>query len=321
MPEVSVLMPVCDAAAHLARAVESILGQTFGDFEFLIYDDGSTDGSLEIAERHASEDRRIRLFRRPHAGYTVWLREGVAAASSPFIARMDADDVARPDRLERQLDFLRRHPECSAVGSRVLRIDPDGRPIRESDVPLEHDEIERALLAGRGEAMPHPAAMLRRDALLAVGSYRPEYEPAEDLDLFLRLAERGRLANLPEVLLEYRQHVGKTSHTRAVEQRRRVVRIVQEARARRGIAPAPGLEPPPASGDTPAVDYWCEWVRQAVIGGNLATARKHALAVLRAEPARWRSWQLLLRALLGLRVEPLRRWLRRSSAARHPVAT
>jgi len=318
VPAVSVLMPVYDAAPYLARAVESILGQTLRDFEFLIYDDGSTDGSIQIVEGYARRDPRIRLFRKPHAGYAVWLREGVAAANAPFVARMDADDIARPTRLQRQLDFLEHRPVCCAVGARVLRIDPEGRPISEFDAPLEHDGIERALLVGRGEALPHPAAMLRRDLLLAAGNYRPEYEPAEDLELFLRLAEHGRLANLPEVLLDYRQHVRKTSHQRQMEQRRMVARILREARARRGLDVI-GIcaTTAPAAADTPAVDYWCEWVRQAVIGGNLATARKHAFAVLRREPARLRSWQLLARALLGIRVEPLKRWL----ARRHAPAT
>jgi len=310
MPAVSVLMPVFDAADWVESAIESILGQTLRDFEFLIYDDASSDGTLALLENAARRDSRIRLFRKPHAGYAVWLREGVLAASAPYVARMDADDVARPTRLAQQVAYLERHAECCAVGARVLRVDPEGRPIRVAEVPLGHLEIERALLAGRGEALPHPATLLRRSALLAAGNYRPEYEPAEDLELYLRLAEQGRLANLPDVLLEYRQHVRKTSHQRGDEQRRKVARILAEARARRQgaaveetpIAPAPAAS---------ATDQRCEWVRQAVAGGHLATARKHAFAVLRAEPARFRSWQLLLRALCGLRVEPLKRRLAR----------
>lgn len=321
MPEVSVLMPVYDAAAYVGRAVESILGQTFGDFEFLIYDDGSHDGSGEILEAHARRDSRIRLFRKSHAGYAHWLREGIRDASAPYVARMDADDVARPTRLHEQLAFLERHPECCAVGARVLRIDPDGRPIREADVPLHHAGIEQALLAGRGEALPHPAVMLRRAALLAAGGYRPEYEPAEDLELFLRLAERGRLANLPHVLLDYRQHVRKTSSARRSEQQRMVARILDEARVRRGIPVAGERELPALSREIPAVDYWCEWIRQAVAGGNLATARTYAFAVLREEPLRVRSWQLLARALSGVRVERLRRWLGRSHAWTRRVET
>jgi glycosyltransferase involved in cell wall biosynthesis len=315
VPAVSVLMPVYDAAAYVRRAVESILAQTLRDFELLVYDDGSRDASAAIVAELARRDPRVRLLRRPHAGYTVWLAEGVAAARAPFVARMDADDVARPTRLAQQAAFLERHPDCCAVGARVLRIDPDGRPIRVAEVPLAHAQIEAALLAGRGEALPHPAVMLRRETLLAAGGYRTEYEPAEDLELFLRLAERGRLANLPDVLLEYRQHVSKISIQREAEQRGLAARVVAEARARRGLAAAPAAAAAAPPRERPAADYWCEWVRQAVAGGNLATARRYAFAVLRAEPRRWRSWQLLLRALLGLRVEPLRRWLGRRPAA------
>ena len=321
MPAVSVLMPVYDAAAYVGHAVESILGQTFGDFEFLIYDDGSNDGSREILEAYARRDSRIQLFRKPHAGYAHWLREGTREASAPYIARMDADDVARATRLHEQLAFLERNAECCAVGARVLRIDPDGRPIREADVPLHHAGIEQALLAGRGEAFPHPAVMLRRAVLLAAGGYRPEYEPAEDLDLFLRLAEQGRLANHPHVLLDYRQHVRKTSSVRWNEQRRMVARILAEARTRRGMHVSSDGEPPALASETPAVDYWCEWIRQSVAGGNLATARKYALAVLREQPLRPRSWQLLVRAALGLRVEPLRRWLGRAGSLAGRVET
>jgi glycosyltransferase involved in cell wall biosynthesis len=319
MPEVTVLMPVFDAAPYVARAIESILAQSFGDFEFLIYDDASSDGSDRIVERFAERDPRIRFFRRAHAGYTAWLKEGVFAARAPLIARMDADDVARPGRLARQVEFMSSHPECCAVGARVLRIDPEGRPIREADVPLDHTEIEAALLSGRGEALPHPVVMLRREALLAAGGYRAELEPAEDVDLFLRMAEHGRLANLPEVLLEYRLHVKKTSSQRYAEQRRVLERAIAEARARRGLDVTPCSEPPSAIQDVPAVDYWCEWVRQSVAGGHFATARRYAFAVLHEQPLRPRSWQLLVRALFGLRVEPLRRWLGRSHARAVPV--
>ena len=150
----------------------------------------------------------------------------------------------------------------------------------------------------------------RRDALLAVGGYREGCDPVEDLDLYLRLAERGRLANLPETLLRYRHHL------RQDEQRARGRAPPDRERGAARRAPPPRSRASRAASscrrlasETPAVDYWCEWVRQAVIGGNLATARKYAFAVLREQPGRLRSWQLLLRALLGLRVEPLKRWL------------
>jgi hypothetical protein len=231
----------------------------------------------------------------------------------------DAVVIAHPDRLARQVAYLRAHPEGLVLGAEVEIVDPEGWPIRKGGVPLEHAAIEAALLAGRGEALCHPVATFRREAVLATGGYRAGIPHSEDLDLYLRLAERGRLANLPETLLHYRHHLRKTSNACAGEHRRVTNQVLRDARRRRGLAD--DFELPALSSETPAVDYWCEWVRQAVIGGNLATARKYAFAVLRRQPLRPRSWQLLVRALLGIRVEPLRRWLGRARPPRQPVAT
>ena len=317
-PAVSVVMPVYDAEAYLGLALDSILAQTFLDFELIAVDDGSRDGSRALLERCAARDPRVRVIVRPHAGVSATLNAGLALARGALIARMDADDVAHPERLARQVAHLRAHREIVALGTEVEVIDPQGWPIRTLGVPLDHDAIDTALLRGRGEALVHPVAMFRREALEAVGGYRGAFDHAEDIDLYLRLAERGRLANLPETLLQYRHHLRNTTHACEHEHRRIVNEVLREARLRRGLDAAPSLGLPPAATDTSAIDYWCEWVRQAVIGGNLATARKHAFAVLRAEPVRWRSWQLLLRALLGLRVEFVKRWLARARSVTNP---
>ena len=115
-PQISVLMPVYNAERFVAEAVQSILSQTFGDFEFIIIDDGSSDGSLEILRRFERADSRIRLSSRPNTGYTVALNEMLAMASGQFVARMDADDVAMPQRLQKQVDYLCAHPNCVVVG-------------------------------------------------------------------------------------------------------------------------------------------------------------------------------------------------------------
>jgi hypothetical protein len=229
-----------------------------------------------------------------------------------FIARMDADDVARPERFARQVAYLSRHPECVALGADVLLVDPDGRPIRSCGVQLEHEKIDAELMRGRGEAIPHPVAMFRRADLIAVGSYRTEYETAEDLDLYLRLAERGRVANLPETLLEYRQHVRKVSIERANEQRRAGNAVLRDARRRRGLEESAAAPLSPGPERVPLIEWRRSWAREAIEGRNLRTARVHARAVLRAEPLSWRSWQLLLRALLGLRIK----WLKRLRSRR-----
>jgi glycosyltransferase involved in cell wall biosynthesis len=311
-PSVSVVMAVYDAEPYLALAIESILAQSFRDFELIAVDDGSRDGSLAILERFAARDPRVRVIRRAHGGLVPTRNAALAEALGEFVAVMDADDVAHPERLARQVAHLRAHPEVLVVGAEVEIIDPDGWPIRKGGVPLEHAGIDAALMAGRGEALCHPVATFRRDALLAAGGYREGIPHAEDLDLYLRLAERGRLANLPDTLLRYRHHLRKTSNSCAGEHRRVTNAVLRDARRRRGLAE--DFELPALSSETPAADYWCEWVRQAVIGGNLATARKYAFAVLREEPFRPRSWQLLVRALLGIRVEPLKRWLARAQA-------
>jgi glycosyltransferase involved in cell wall biosynthesis len=297
-------MPVFDAERWVAAAVESLLAQTHTDFELLIFDDGSRDRSAEIIE--GLRDPRIRLLRRPHAGHTLWLREGVQLARGELVARMDADDVARPQRFEKQLAYLSRHPECVALGSEILMVDPDGRPIGERGVPLRHEAIEAELLLGRGGALVHPTAIFRREALLAVGSYRPECEPAEDLDLYLRLAEKGRLANLRDTLLEHRLHIGKVSAERAGEQRSRALAILRGARLRRGL-PTEGEWLAPVAESLATVDYWHYWVRAAIRGRRLATARRYALAVLSRRPFAVRSWKLLTSAMLGERIHGLKR--------------
>ncbi len=318
-PQVSVMMAVYDAEDHLAAAIESIQSQTFTDFELIAVDDGSRDGSLAILERHAARDQRLRVIARPHAGVVSTRNAALTAARADFVAVMDADDIAHPERLARQVAHLRAQPEILALGAGVEIIDPEGWPIRRLKVPLDHASIDAALMRGRGEALVHPVVMFRRDAMLAVAGYREGCDSVEDLDLYLRLAERGHLANLPETLLQYRHHLHKSTYTLGGEHRRIANAVLRDARLRRGLDVSSGFEMPALASETPAVDYWCEWVRQAVIGGNLATARKHAIAVLREQPARARSWQLLARALFGLRVEPLKRWLGRSRAIASPV--
>jgi hypothetical protein len=166
-------------------------------------------------------------------------------------------------------------------------------------VPCSHVQIDEELLRGSKTALLHSISMLRRSDVLAVGNYQCSYPWAEDLDLLLRLAERGRLANLPENLLEYRQHCEAISDTRQIEQRGNVNRVLDEARKRRGL----GAQKIPALAekiDSPArVELWARWARAAIGGGYLSTARYYARRILFAKPLSWTSWRLALRAHLG----------------------
>ena len=206
-PLISVCMPVYNAERYVSEAIESVLSQTFKDFEFLILDDGSTDGSLAILKGYAERDPRIRLTSRPNKGLAPTLNELMNQARGEFVARMDADDISLPERLERQADYLRNHPDCVIVGCHALVIDSDGDPICVWFKDSGHEILDaQNLLGNRGTSLCHPAVIMRRQPVLEVGRYYERFRIGEDLDLFPKLSERGRLANLPEALLKYRTH-------------------------------------------------------------------------------------------------------------------
>jgi len=295
----SVIMPVRDAGPYLVEALESVLDQSRRDFEFLITDDGSTDESPAILRRYAESDPRVRLVPRRGEGYLVALNQMLAEACGEFVARMDADDVSMPGRFERQASYLEANPGCLVVGSRVLVVDPDGDPLCVWNEEQGHEEIDGAHLdGGRGAVICHPSAMMRREAVLAAGGYRERFYTAEDLDLFLRLAERGRVANLPEVLLKYRMHPRSVCHSQKPRQSEAIHAAIAEARERRGLPPdsrpAPDPGPKPLIG--PDRPKWAWW---ALMAGNIATARKHAVASLAEAPFSVDSWRLMYCALRG----------------------
>jgi glycosyltransferase involved in cell wall biosynthesis len=309
-PHVTVLMPAYNAERYLGEAIDSILAQTLTDFEFLILDDGSTDRTPTILQEYERRDARIRVLTLRHAGYTAALNAGIVSARGSLIARMDADDRALPDRLEHQVAYLQDHPACVALGGQVLVIDPDGRPICPIDVPLEHAEIDRLHLAGVSGIMFHPACTIRKDVLLAVGQYRLAYEPAEDFDLFLRLAEVGELANVPMRVLEYRVHPTSTGHARAAEQGRKLLAALKDAYARRGL-PGERARLPELPPRRSLADFHREWALVAARNGYPSTARKHALAALALEPTERETWRALAHSILP---SPVVAWLGRLRA-------
>jgi glycosyltransferase involved in cell wall biosynthesis len=299
-PLISVCMPVYNGERFLPEAIESILGQTLGDFEFLIIDDGSTDGSTEVLSRYAARDPRIRLTSRPNKGLAATLNELIDQARGEFLARMDADDIALPERFGRQVDYLRAHPEYVLVGSRVRLIDPEGDPLCDWCTLEDQEAIDACLIRGeRITQISHPAVMMRRDAVLAIGKYRP-FEVIEDVDLFLRLSEYGRITNLPEVLLKYRIHAGNISKTASYHKimDRVFGEIVRDARRRRNLTELPKVPESPQFETAPTAERekWAWW---ALNSGHVRTARKHARWVLFKAPSSLRSWRLMYCALRG----------------------
>lgn len=298
LPTITVCMSVYNAAAYLAESVGSILNQTFADFEFIIIDDGSTDSSPKLLARLTRDDPRVMVIRRQNAGVAVAINQAIALARGEFIARMDADDIAMPERFTKQVAYLREHPQCVAVGSRIMMIDPYGLPLYEPHHDLAHDAIVAGLLAGVGWAIVQPAAMIRRQAVIDIGAYRADTEPAEDLDFFLRLSERGKLANLSDVLLNYRQHAKSANHTRAAEQDRKCERIITDAYARRSM-PLPKDWVPPKRKIMPLDKEVEMWGWSALRKHNVSVARRHSWALLKLAPLNQRSWRLLLCSLRG----------------------
>lgn len=243
-PAVSVLMPVYNGERFLAEAIDSILGQTFTDFEFVIVDDGSTDASPAILADYASRDPRIRVLTQANAGIVAALNRGLAECRAPLVARMDADDISLPTRLERQVAFLGGHPAVAVVGTAFQLVSDTGG----AGPVVRHATGHAAIVRGlrRGNCLAHPTVMMRRDPIQAVGGYREFLRHAEDYDLWTRVAERHELANLPECLLRYRVHGGQVSWAVAEAQVLATLAVQGLARARRrtGAEPTPLMSSP-----------------------------------------------------------------------------
>jgi len=203
-PTVSVVMSVHNGARFLNEAVDSILQQTFTDFEFLIVDDGSVDSSPELLERYAALDKRIVLVRRERKGLTKSLNEGLALARGTFIARHDADDVALPHRLETMVRFMQANPSIAAAGSWCETINGEGRLLGRIEHPTDHDLIAWAMVGYN--AIIHPTAVIRRRCVGLYGPYDEDYAYAQDYEFWTRwIRLGGKIANVPEILLKYRK--------------------------------------------------------------------------------------------------------------------
>jgi glycosyltransferase involved in cell wall biosynthesis len=307
-PTVSVLFPVYNAERYLAQAVESILNQTFCDFELLIIDDGSTDRSLQILQAYAAQDARIQLTSRPNQGLIATLNEMLHQAAGEFLARMDADDIATPDRLTLQVRFLQQHPEVVCVGGAFDLIDSQGRTVQWIPMPEQNDAIQQMLLIGR-TIINHPCALIRRAALMQIGGYDLEMKTVEDLDMLLKLGEIGQLANLPDTVLQYRFHLNSISAQNTVFQTQMAKTACERAWQRRGISgsydsPQPWYRPLPAPDSQQ--QFWHRYGWWAFCNGLRLTAAQCGIRAVLTKPTTLESWKLLLCALLRPIPQPIR---------------
>jgi glycosyltransferase involved in cell wall biosynthesis len=247
-PAISVIMPVRNGAEWLAEAAGSVRAQHFGDFEFLIVDDGADDGAAAMLTGFAAADRRIRLLRQTPQGIVAALNNAIAEARAPYLARLDADDRARPDRLGKQFAFMQTHPEIGLLGTFAERIDAAGNVAGRLTPPTDPAKLARTL--ERTNPFIHSSVMMRTALVRQVGGYRNAFRAAEDYDLWRRLAETAGIANLADYLTQYRWHNSNLSRRDAVRQSFSVRLAQRSAAGRRSGAgdPAGLLTAPP--------DWW-----------------------------------------------------------------
>lgn len=302
VPAISVVIPVYNASSFLAEAVESVLEQTFQDWELVAVDDGSTDNSVEILAGFAKRDSRIRVLPMPHAGICRTRNTGIKAARGRYFAALDNDDAMLPGRLQKQYDFMVAHPAYAAVGTAGILVDVDGDPINERYFPTSGEDVEAELLAGRNPLM-QSSMMFRRDAVIQAGCYQDGRNFAEDYDLFLRLTESGKIGNLGEVLMRQRQHISRASASHYEDQNRVVLLALRDAYDRRGL----DRELPTIEGSwhpTTTHDYHIRCASDAWDAGNDQSVTKHARALWsqRSLTAKFRAIELLSRTIMGHRL-------------------
>ena len=189
----------------------SVIGQSFTDIELVIVDDGSADGTADIVERFRAKDRRVRSLRKANSGIADSLNQGIELARGHWICRLDADDIAMSDRIEKQLSLAAAHPSAALVGGDLVTINSEGNAVRRYRYPTTHDQLVKQLVNG-GRFFAHSTTMFRRDLALAVGGYRPRISRAEDHDLWMRLADVGTLHGVGTEVVRYRLHDEQTSY-------------------------------------------------------------------------------------------------------------
>jgi glycosyltransferase involved in cell wall biosynthesis len=206
MTQLTVILPVYNGMPHLPKAVRSILDQTLTDLRLLVINDGSTDGTLAYLQ--SIDDPRVEVLGGKHQGLGDALNLGLEHCDTEFVARMDADDISVPDRLERQLEFLDQHPEVGVLGTQFRYFGGEDRFVFSPRIPCDHDAIHADLKLGR-LSLVHASLVFRTEVLRQVGGYRVR-GMGEDWDLFLRLGNVTRFANLPDELYLWRLHEGNT---------------------------------------------------------------------------------------------------------------
>lgn len=227
-PLVSVIIPVYNAEKYVEQAVRSIMKQTYQNLEILITDDCSTDSSFEILKKLAEEDSRIKLFRNAENQKIVrTLNALVERASGKYIARMDADDISLPKRIEAQVQFMEVHNECGVCGCNIFRIDEFGKKLKKIVFPTNYSDNNFFSLFS--PTLCHPSVLGKREVFIE-NKYDEKYDFAEDYELWLRLLFQKSIyiANLTDCLFEYRIFQGQVSQVHCLEQKEKTLTILKK---------------------------------------------------------------------------------------------
>jgi len=237
VPAVSVLVAVRNCASYLPLALESLAAQSFEDLEIIVVDNGSSDETPYILRAWSRREPRLRTFRVARPGLARCLNFAASKARAPLLARLDADDIALPNRLAAQIEAMDARPALALLGSAAELIDSQGRRIGAIDRPVGDSELRAFQRDGCG--FVHSSVMMRREAFAAAGGYRKGLNLAEDYDLWLRIAERGEIGNLPDRLVRYRMHAESATALKPVRLAVATACVVAAGEARRRGLPEP----------------------------------------------------------------------------------
>lgn len=301
-PAISVVMAVYNGGDYLSYAIESILQQTWSDFEFIIINDGSKDKTAFILDKYAKQDPRIKIISRENRGLVASLNEGLDESKADLIARMDADDIALYTRFAYQYDFLKNNKDVVCVGSDPIIIDEDGDELIHLKTPSKDEDIQQKLLAGHCP-IEHPSVMFRKDVAVKLGGYRKEFETAEDYDLWLRMGEIGKLANINKPLIKYRYLNSSISAKNRSKQNLATRKAHEEALKRRGViydfsATAEWRQSEDISSRYKFAMKFGWWAHSYQ---NRKAALKYAKKAIVLIPWRLDGWRLLLSSLIKLK--------------------
>ncbi len=203
-PLVSVLMPAYNAEKYIGEAIESILSQTYKNFELIIIDDCSTDDTWKVIQEYQKKDKRISAFQNKRNLYIAENRNKLLKyANGRYVAWQDADDISLPDRIEKQVAFLEKNPQVGVVGGYLLFYQ-DGKIVSTRKYDTTDKLLRKKIF--RYSPVAQPAAMIRKECFDKVGDYNPKYPPAEDIDMSFRIGNHYKFANLSEPVIKYRQY-------------------------------------------------------------------------------------------------------------------